>query len=186
MLDELDSHVDSTSHRLTKAQRRMQNFIKENQSAFAVSSRFRSLPLTPSSPHQARPRPGSSSFSSSFWPSFSSSFSSYDVSRLPRVPSSTSNGAHLSLLTQIFKHCITLPPWFLYPHSVIYTLDLAHVTLFGKHPVAAHSIPSSRLWPSWIPTLVPFTRCDWLLPFASQLNFLPQLRPIAHCAPLAR
>lgn len=35
MLDELDSQVDSTTNRLGRAQRRMDKFIKDNQSKFA-------------------------------------------------------------------------------------------------------------------------------------------------------
>ena len=43
MLEEMDGHVDGTSNRLAKAQRRMQGFIRENQSMFAP------LPSSPTS-----------------------------------------------------------------------------------------------------------------------------------------
>lgn len=59
LLDELDQHVDSTSSRLAKAQRRMDRFVREN-SAFTSASPH-SKPLTLS--RQTQPRIGSSSFS---------------------------------------------------------------------------------------------------------------------------
>lgn len=39
MLDDIDSHVDRTSTKLDKAQRKMAKFIKQNQSEFASMSR---------------------------------------------------------------------------------------------------------------------------------------------------
>lgn len=40
MLEDLDSHLDETTNKLSKAQRRMGNFIKQNQSELVLLSRI--------------------------------------------------------------------------------------------------------------------------------------------------